>query len=528
MYSSAFSLIAPPRAIRSAGAQKTGTSYSFVLARTSANCITHKYLRPMRFGTVCLTPAFDMAPLGARARFHGAPETIADAILSVATSRSWLIYDDREHVSSVQLDVGKVRKAHRVLHALYNIQPNLSFNKSSVKQAIKIVLEKRAGNPAWSLKDIDEKAYITCMTNRLTNVCRCVSQGLCKSRNKPSAPQWVAELPWTQGADTTPQGPAATTTTQQDEAPVLPASSGASSSLGEAGDGDAQHAPIIVLDATGADSDLRDAGAISDDNDDDENDLDGAALASDDDCANEGEDDEGARDSQSQVVKRPASREACRYGYSAEHRNAWRISGLSKGLKEYAVDMLPQADDSPVLAVFADGSTWEVAKILSGQFRNSQRRTSENTVYWSGEHSKTKNRLVIRDRTDRQMLCSAYEQSSQILQVTHTDFGGDGHAAANFLIPIMEGYAADKYGRGDLQTLKLDALNKIKAQRREASGPPAKKTKTCQRREASEPPAMPDQLAQQTHVGVLRRSGAMDLSCYAPPSPSSPRGPAFV
>jgi hypothetical protein len=109
---------------------------------------------------------------------------------------------------------------------------------------------------------------------------------------------------------------------------------------------------------------------------------------------------------------------------------------------------------------------------LSGAWRANREMRKSGAApdpLWQGEHHASHHRLSISQRTDRQLLLSAYEQGKQIAQVRMSLFGvlpepqpavipRDSEILAkalDFLQPLMEAYAC-----GD--AVDIPALKKLK------------------------------------------------------------------
>ena len=51
--------------------------------------------------------------------------------------RSFIVYDEADNVAKAKLNIKQVQKAHDMLEAIHNIQPNLSFTPNTWKTVIK-------------------------------------------------------------------------------------------------------------------------------------------------------------------------------------------------------------------------------------------------------------------------------------------------------------------------------------------------------------------------------------------------------
>ena len=137
-------------------------------------------------------------------------------------------------------------------------------------------------------------------------------------------------------------------------------------------------------------------------------------------------------------------------------------------------------DDDFIKAKFEDGTVYTLSQgngnVKVSEWNEMMKKGKTNTGAiapspWEGEHSVTHNRLLIRYRQDRKLLCALFEQGHQICQVTCDLFmresdihlitymnNGDQLSvpedsikeAAKFMIKIAEEYAAGKLQPEDL------------------------------------------------------------------------------
>jgi len=123
------------------------------------------------------------------------------------------------------------------------------------------------------------------------------------------------------------------------------------------------------------------------------------------------------------------------------------------------------ADESPLVARFADGVMHAIDGITVGQWRAlaGQRRTrATNEPLLVLEHAQTHHRLCVQQRCDRELLLSCYEQSRQILQHRIDRFGIleepqprtmlNSHAAVQAALRHM-GPLIERYAKGELKTV---------------------------------------------------------------------------
>jgi hypothetical protein len=136
------------------------------------------------------------------------------------------------------------------------------------------------------------------------------------------------------------------------------------------------------------------------------------------------------------------------------------------------VDSICRSDDQGLACIWPDGYEAELEQ-THGWLKGLQRTSgSKETMpsLWSGIHKITKHRITLKQRTDRELLISVFEQNAQILQVRADKFGSvpivDGlqkrlnedsetlRKAIKFMTPILEAFIEDKIQKGDLKAEK--------------------------------------------------------------------------
>ena len=110
-----------------------------------------------------------MAPKTERPRFNGADDDLAKA-LSIASPRDIQYAED----PSASVNVKLLLKQKKRLQDLHQLQANLSFNKSQVKEVLKAIAEKN--KEAWRYDDDLRDEFVRVVTLRLTAMCRHVAQ----------------------------------------------------------------------------------------------------------------------------------------------------------------------------------------------------------------------------------------------------------------------------------------------------------------------------------------------------------------
>ena len=167
-------------------------------------------------------------------------------------------------------------------------------------------------------------------------------------------------------------------------------------------------------------------------------------------------------------VRMAATRPTYQYGFSTELMLPYRVANVGGvatpqelGQKvEIPIDADP---DGPLPIMFPDGSTHELAEITIDKYRQLIGRAQNDNaamILWKGETASTHHKLELRQRTDRFLLVSLFEQSRQVVQFRVDYFGRlpadppqpcmvpRGLKAledcVQFAIPLCEMYAKEK------------------------------------------------------------------------------------
>ena len=149
-------------------------------------------------------------------------------------------------------------------------------------------------------------------------------------------------------------------------------------------------------------------------------------------------------------------------GFNKELLECWR---KLKGCKLEFADCVEigKEDHDPITAVFKDGERLVITDCTTSQYKaltgGASERKGKQTAQdvWAGSHSISKNNIYVRERTDRQLLMSMYEQKLQILQVNVATFRIEGEAdnsldnAGKFMADLAQDYAADKVRKEELK-----------------------------------------------------------------------------
>ena len=165
-----------------------------------------------------------------------------------------------------------------------------------------------------------------------------------------------------------------------------------------------------------------------------------------------------------------------------ELNNAWRVKvgeDLDGGAEEPTMKLSWVPDLDVVTAKWFDGYEHvfegpEATEFLA-LFRDSR---AKHSALWQDTHAKTKHTLEIKQRIDRQLLLSLYEQTRQILQVRMDRFGlvpGEPQKqlqpddptlkiAVSFMTKLAEKYRDDELDVKELKTMRDEELKKIPLQ----------------------------------------------------------------
>jgi hypothetical protein len=138
-----------------------------------------------------------------RNTFTGNADDLAEAFVEVAGSLAFCTYpDETALVSKAALHIESALAHSELLQALHNVQANLSFPKSTLEAALGLIVHKNN----LKIKAADVADWITTLSRRMRNMCRCVGQ----ADSRPSPPSWVLKLPWRDGEVTATQPKLAT------------------------------------------------------------------------------------------------------------------------------------------------------------------------------------------------------------------------------------------------------------------------------------------------------------------------------
>ena len=366
---------------------------------------------------------------------YGVPRII-DALQDFFTIPSWIRYG--EEVRGSKVDAVLLVKAGKMLNALKNIMPNLSFSQKDMQAAVMVLLKRAQkiqenqqggynnGTFLWrAITGADEEAYSKSIAKRIRTMCRHVADAEARS----SPPLWLAGMPWrkTEGSR------------DNVEVPVI----GDDVEVGEVDD------DVEVEELSGDDVQVGEIG--------------GAEVGKIGDDVEVGKIGDDVEVDETQAVAAPIG-EYC-FGFCSETMTAWRKKLGKPDVTRESTDVIQEPPPYPgeaepntcdhMIARWPDGMTkslatctvarWEVLNTSSSSSGPPSKWVSLGLV-WKELHSVTKNNLEVRPRADRTLLCSLYEQGRQILQLNTTSLKkvtADENDQIKTAFVIMKGIAQD-------------------------------------------------------------------------------------
>ncbi len=78
-------------------------------------------------------------------RFSGTADSIRDALVPHVTSKGWLLYDEAAKVNDAKTDHDLIVKHEAIIHKLYQMQTNLAFTRSLLKDAMRLIFVEKEG-----------------------------------------------------------------------------------------------------------------------------------------------------------------------------------------------------------------------------------------------------------------------------------------------------------------------------------------------------------------------------------------------
>ena len=371
------------------------------------------------------------------------PEQLADVLRPFIRSKgaSFIEYDEATEIKNTKLCAKAIEKFGSLAVALVSFNSAMYLPKLVTQQAM-AALAKDFG-PKLRMTDDESKDWQSCICLRLRNM----MSSLAGVQRRQSHPKWYKNLPWPApegdtaasaqgGAAASAQGDAlassqASAHTAQGGA--LVSSQGGNPEVGamvsrqgevavvSAPGGGAQGsnqvaAPVPSVGGEGVDADSRRQADGDGDDEADKNDED------DEETAAARKNDHAISPSQAAGKKIKGKQPVYFYGLQKDLRVAFRCRpGEPMANAELSVDVQEGAtSESPVIAVFGDGSTWDTGmltcrwKLLTGGKKNAER-------LWVGTCVHTNHELYVRQRVDREpdpLLLSLFEQGKQIASVS--------------------------------------------------------------------------------------------------------------
>ena len=86
----------------------------------------------------------------------------------MATGKSFVRFDESKKVTEAKLDTTKVTASHPVLEVLHDLQDNISFPRSTMKEAVGTVFDNNY--KSWNLKEEDKDSWVEVLACRLMNL----------------------------------------------------------------------------------------------------------------------------------------------------------------------------------------------------------------------------------------------------------------------------------------------------------------------------------------------------------------------
>ena len=130
-----------------------------------------------------------------RSIWTGDPEEYAKVLKPFATHPGWIQGDESDHVGKAKVKDSDIESQHKFLVAQRELQVNLSFNKSTIKAGLEIILKTKA--KTWRLNEAEAADWTKTVTNRIANLNRKVGCGPVHA----ATAKWHLDLPWNQNGE---------------------------------------------------------------------------------------------------------------------------------------------------------------------------------------------------------------------------------------------------------------------------------------------------------------------------------------
>ena len=126
---------------------------------------------------------------------------------AIRDKQKWLVYDEAKIVKDTKCLPFLIVDQKLLVGALYKLQTNLAFSRSTVTSAMKALFDIKSNELALKVDYKDE--WVETFTRRFMNLCRSVAQGLAKSSpwtadldlTKPTANTGIGKIEYLYGFD---------------------------------------------------------------------------------------------------------------------------------------------------------------------------------------------------------------------------------------------------------------------------------------------------------------------------------------
>ena len=121
-----------------------------------------------------------------RSRWEGSAEDLAALLAPLALTHSFLKHGEAETVKEAALEVKTIAEHATLFRALYAEQANLSFQRSTIKDAMVALRTLKVAE--WTLSPSYYEDWETTTVNRFMNFWHCAAQAIQKKRD------WIMKL----------------------------------------------------------------------------------------------------------------------------------------------------------------------------------------------------------------------------------------------------------------------------------------------------------------------------------------------
>ena len=355
-----------------------------------------------------------------RVTFQGDGKSFAAGLKGFAQKKGRLFCKypcEVEQLAKSTLNIKSVYAHHDLLEVLKKMQTNLSFPKKVVRKGMEVLVKDLKDE--FALKPEQVEDYINTTTKRIRCLGRVVMQG--DSKNKHVG--WVKDLPWNRAGDVEHEAEAC---------------EGKSSTKGKRGNTGKKG-------ASGSEASSRNASSTSG--------AEASSLSLDVACAND-------------LI----------YEFNEELVVCVRTP-LDGGPQDISLPLsVPSSgsDADIVMATWASGDTHEVPGLTIGRLKEVLGRGSSVGDLWVATQKETKHKLTIKQRVDRCLLLSLFEQQRQILQLRMNLLGPvddenrqlpKGHPtlekALAIMVPLGTKFANSKMSKAELKLARDAEIKKV-------------------------------------------------------------------